>query len=198
MAASFTVDLIRHGTPVGGTRYRGQIDDPLSEDGWRQMWAAVGDGAPWQRIVSSPLSRCRAFAHALGERHEIPVLDEPRFMEVGFGAWEGLTREQVAQRDPGEMARFYADPVSQRPAGAEPLEAFYARVIEAWRDRVERSRDGDLLVVAHAGVIRVVMSHVLSMPLGALYRIQVPNAGMTRIRVHHERPSALLSHGAPL
>ena len=35
------IDMIRHGEPVGGRRYRGQIDDPLSEKGWRQMWAAV-------------------------------------------------------------------------------------------------------------------------------------------------------------
>ena len=31
------IDLIRHGEPVGGRRYRGQIDDPLSEKGWKQM-----------------------------------------------------------------------------------------------------------------------------------------------------------------
>ena len=40
-----TIDLIRHGEPVGGRKYRGQTDDPLSEKGWAQMWAAVGDYA---------------------------------------------------------------------------------------------------------------------------------------------------------
>ena len=33
------IDLIRHGEPVGGRRYRGHIDDPLSERGWQQMWS---------------------------------------------------------------------------------------------------------------------------------------------------------------
>ena len=40
-----TIDLIRHGEPVGGRKYRGQTDDPLSEKGWEQMWKAVGDYA---------------------------------------------------------------------------------------------------------------------------------------------------------
>jgi alpha-ribazole phosphatase len=30
---STTLDLMRHGEPVGGRRYSGQIDDPLSEKG---------------------------------------------------------------------------------------------------------------------------------------------------------------------
>ena len=36
-----TIDLLRHGEPLGGGRYRGQMDDALSEKGWQQMWQAV-------------------------------------------------------------------------------------------------------------------------------------------------------------
>jgi alpha-ribazole phosphatase/probable phosphoglycerate mutase len=32
-----TLDLLRHGESVGGRKYRGQTDDPLSEKGWAQM-----------------------------------------------------------------------------------------------------------------------------------------------------------------
>jgi alpha-ribazole phosphatase len=53
-----TLDFMRHGEPVGGRKYRGQLDDPLSEKGWEQMRAAVGEAWPWTRIVSSPLLRC--------------------------------------------------------------------------------------------------------------------------------------------
>ena len=95
------VDFLRHGEPVGGRRYRGDgVDDPLSEKGWQQMWAAVGDPVPWQRVVSSPLQRCHAFALALAERHRLPLRVEQRFREVGQGAWEGLTPDQIRQRDP--------------------------------------------------------------------------------------------------
>ena len=43
-----TLDLMRHGEPVGGRRYRGRTDDPLSEKGWNQMWTAVGDYRGWR------------------------------------------------------------------------------------------------------------------------------------------------------
>ena len=85
------IDLLRHGEPQGGRRYRGQIDDPLSELGWKQMWDAVGDHAGWDHIVSSPLLRCRSFAEALGEARALPVSVDAGFREIGFGSWEGFT-----------------------------------------------------------------------------------------------------------
>jgi len=63
------VDLLRHGEPVGGRRYRGQTDDPLSDKGWKQMWTAVAGQQPWQVIVTSTLSRCREFAWCMGRPH---------------------------------------------------------------------------------------------------------------------------------
>ncbi|MEK6748901.1 MAG: histidine phosphatase family protein, partial [Pseudomonadota bacterium] len=42
MHETTVVDMIRHGEPVGGKRYRGHRDDPLSDIGWRQMREAVG------------------------------------------------------------------------------------------------------------------------------------------------------------
>ena len=56
------IDLVRHGEPVGGIRYRGQMDDPLSHTGWQEMRKAIGRETPWDAIISSPLLRCRAFA----------------------------------------------------------------------------------------------------------------------------------------
>src|SRR5512139_4165729 len=121
---------MRHGEPVGGRRYRGQIDDPLSEKGWAQMHAAVGESAPWTRIVSSPLLRCRAFAETLASTRGLPLTLDERLKEVGFGAWEGKTAAEIEEDAPGTLARFKADPVNMRPAGAEPLADFHARLAD--------------------------------------------------------------------
>ena len=188
------IDLIRHGEPAGGKRYRGQIDDPLSDLGWRQMWTAVGESASWQQIVTSQLSRCQAFAMALGERHGLPVATDARLMEVGFGAWEGRTAAQLRAEDPTQLARFYQDPVYARPAGAEPLDAFCARVVAAFDALVDAYAGQQLLVITHAGVIRALIAHVLGAPLPALYRIDVDYAAMTRIRLGTERPPTLVAH----
>jgi len=177
------IDLIRHGEPVGGRRYRGQTDDPLSEKGWAQMRAAVGEAPPWQAIVSSTLSRCLAFARELSERHQLPLESDPRFMEIGFGSWEGCTPEQLTANDPQAIERFRADPIANRPAGAEALADFATRVGAAWHSVMERHAGRHVLIVAHAGVIRAVIGEVLEVPLRRVYRISVPTAGISRIRV---------------
>ena len=178
-----TLDLIRHGEPVGGKRYRGQIDDPLSDKGWRQMREAVGEHMPWQHIISSPLSRCHAFATELAQKHNLPLSVDARFMEVKFGEWEGKTAEELKAKDPDIIARFRRDPIGQRPAGAEALEEFAARVGAAWQDMLGAHRGKHVLIVCHAGVIRMVLAHVLGMPLARTYFIDVPSAGLTRITV---------------
>ncbi|MGD2076500.1 MAG: histidine phosphatase family protein [Gammaproteobacteria bacterium] len=177
------IDFLRHGEPVGGRRYRGDgVDDPLSETGWQQMWDAVGDAAPWSRIVSSPLQRCRAFARALSERQRLPLSVEARFREVGLGAWEGLSPDDILRDEPDAYAAFYRDPSRNRPRGAEPLEAFGARVASALEELFAGFAGEHLLVVAHAGVIRAVLGHVLQSEPAAWYRTRIDNAGLTRVR----------------
>jgi alpha-ribazole phosphatase/probable phosphoglycerate mutase len=195
---STRIDLLRHGLPVGGRRYRGRRDDPLSEAGWAQMRAAVNGHDAWEAIVTSPLQRCAAFAHELGARLAVAVHEDERLQEIGFGAWEGRTPEELEAADPGALERFRCDPVRHRPPGAESLESFGARVGAAWDELVARHRGRRVLVVAHAGVIRLVVSRVLDAPIERMFRLAVGHAALTRIRVHGEGERALpeiLFHG---
>jgi alpha-ribazole phosphatase/probable phosphoglycerate mutase len=186
------IDLIRHGEPQGGRRYRGQLDDPLSELGWQQMWRAVGEYHGWQHIFTSPLVRCRAFAELLGARHGIPVVADPRLKECGFGAWEGLLPAEICAEDSQRLFNFRRDPLMYAAPGAEPLATFYTRVQAAWDEIVNASQGKQVLVVAHAGVIRMVLASVLGLSLTHAYRLNVGNAALTRIRVEWE-DGAMLS-----
>lgn len=194
-APDTVVDLLRHGEPLGGSRYRGQVDDPLSERGWQQMWQAVDGAGDWQRIITSPLLRCREFARQLGEQLAVPVHAEARFREVGFGEWEGMTRAELEQQTPGQVERFYRDPVAHRPPGAEPLDEFISRVREAFTELLDRHDGESVLVIAHAGVIRAILAHALDIPPPSMYRIHVANAGISRIRTDRMRGFNLVSHG---
>jgi alpha-ribazole phosphatase len=190
-----TVDLMRHGEPVGGRRYRGQIDDPLSEKGWAQMHAAVGDTVPWTRIVSSPLQRCRAFAETLADRHGLPLALDERLKEVGFGEWEGKSAAEIEQDAPGTLARFKADPVNARPQGAEPLADFHARVATALEDLLAQHAHQHVLLVGHAGVMRMALAWALHIPLEHAYRVEVATASLTRLRFESGRAN-LIFHGS--
>ena len=179
-----TLDLIRHGEPVGGRKYRGWgVDDPLTEKGWQQMWDAVGDNAPWEQIVTSPLLRCKAFAEDLSSKHYIPVTIETDLEEVGFGEWEGKTPEEVIANNKAEYDAFYQDPVNNRPSGAEDLDVFSDRVVAVYRKIVSLYEGQHCLLVGHAGVIRAIISHVLDAPPSSIYRLEIGNAALSRIEI---------------
>ena len=190
-----TIDLIRHGQPQGGKKYRGWIDDPLSDVGWAQMRAAVATEQPWDAIITSPLRRCHAFATELGAHMGFAVATDERLKEVGFGSWEGQTGEQIRASDPTALRRFYRDPVEARPDGAEPLADFQQRVTEALQDVQRQYAGRHVLLVTHAGVIRAAIAYTLIAPLATIYRINVDNAAFTRLRSSSERPLSLISHG---
>lgn len=192
------IDFIRHGEPIGGRAFRGHnIDDPLSNLGWQQMREAVGEHCPWSHIISSPLVRCTAFANELAEKHRLSVSVDERLKEVGFGEWEGKTPDELKRDRPEEYNAFYSDPVNNRPPGAEDLTGFIRRVIESYQYINEHYAGKHVLIVAHAGVMRAVIAHVLhAEPLG-MYRIKVNNAGITRIRIT-ERGAMLEYHNYSL
>lgn len=184
------VDLIRHGEPLGGSRYRGNgTDDPLSATGWAQMSRALGDQAPWDLIISSPLSRCRLFAAELAGRHGLPLIVDPDLIEVGMGEWEGRARAEVESSDPAGFAAFYRDPVSQRPRGAEPLERLTARVAAAYQGHLDAHPGRHLLIVCHAGVMRALVGHLLGADARRWYRIRIDYAGLVRVRHGRLGPS---------
>jgi len=193
------IDLIRHGEPVGGRKYRGQQDDPLSDKGWQQMRAAVADHCPWDIIITSPLSRCAEFASEVSERHQLTLELEPRFKEIGFGDWEGKTAAEIQTAMPGALEAFWRDPVNEKPSGAEPLVDFQKRIESAWARLLAEHKGKNILIVCHAGVIRMSMQYILGMPIEYVFRIHVANASITRMQIDHDSaknyPQLIFHHG---
>lgn len=183
MLQTTILDLLRHGEPVGGRKYRGQTDDPLSEKGWAEMRAAVARRQRWTAIVSSPMARCIAFSEWLAGETGLPLETDARLKEVGFGEWEGRTPDELRARDPEIVFEFKRDPVARRLAGAEALDAFYARVGAALDAVLAKHAGGHVLVVAHAGVIRMALCRVLGIPPENAYRLLIASASVSRIQV---------------
>lgn len=179
------IDLLRHGEPVGGRLLRGSQDDPLTQDGWRQMQASVGDHSPWQQIISSPLKRCAEFASQLSENRGLPLKTVAGFQEIGFGQWEGMSPEQIMVAHPGELEAYWRDPTQFSPPDGETLDAFISRVEQHWLGLLNDYQGQHVLLVCHGGVIRAVINKILEMPLNALWRVEVPYANISRIRVTH-------------
>jgi alpha-ribazole phosphatase/probable phosphoglycerate mutase len=164
------------------------------------MRGAVDDPVPWDRVLTSPLRRCREFAEQLGAERGLPVQPLPDLREIGFGAWEGLTHEQVSAGDPSAISAFWERPTLNTPPGAEALGDFGLRVGRVWRAMLNVYAGQHLLAVCHGVTIRVILAEVLTMPLDSIFRLQVPYAARSRIRVYGLEPSTvsfLRYHAAP-
>ena len=191
------IDVIRHGEPVGGRRYRGySVDDPLTEKGWRQMRAAVPETPQWQHIVSSPLKRCLEFSQELANDLQINFSIDEDMKEIGFGDWEGKTPEDILAEDSEALNHFYQDPVNHRPKGAEPLDSFSQRVWNAYLGILEQHQGKHVLVVAHAGVARAITANILKMSLDDVYsRLKIEYGAIIHSAVDEGLPPKLLIQG---
>jgi alpha-ribazole phosphatase len=165
------VILLRH-TEVAlppGICY-GQTDVPLQEPVeptfqavrarlMRLLGASAGHEAglaPLQRIVTSPLLRAARLAHWLGQALAVPVSADPRWMELNFGAWEGLAWNDVPR---AELDHWAAHLDRQAPPGGETRAALQQRV-RAALDELHgevASKPGTVLVVTHGGPIRMAL-----------------------------------------
>lgn len=191
------IDVIRHGEPVGGRRYRGySVDDPLTEKGWTQMRTAVTESPNWQHIISSPLKRCLDFSEELANDLQIPFTVEDSVKEIGFGEWEGKTPEDILAQDSEALNHFYKDPVHNRPNGAEPLDTFSERVWNAYLDILNTHKGKHVLIVAHAGVARAITANILKMSLDDVYsRLKIEYGAIIHSAVEEGLPPKLLIHG---
>jgi alpha-ribazole phosphatase len=184
------VDLLRHGALEGGVRYRGTVDDALTPEGRAAMeavWAElVGDV---ERIITSPLSRCAQPAREWAAQSGVPLVIEPRLSEMRYGAWEGLTADEIRARFPGMLERWRDNPEGMLIPGAETVDELRARVAAFW-DELRAGREGErILVVAHSGSLRMLIAHVLGAPVATTRRLAMPYACWSRITVRQGQAS---------
>lgn len=181
-----TVDLLRHGALKGGIRYRGRVDDPLTAEGRRamdQVWQKIAGEV--DLIVSSPMRRCLAPASEWASASGIRCLSEPRVSELDYGAWEGLTLEEIHRRDPGMLERWRNDPTGMRPPEGESPEELLERVSNWWDEAMVCFEGAHLLLVAHSGSLRMLLAHVLRAPIESTRRLAMPYACWSRICADH-------------
>jgi len=189
-----TVVLTRHGgtTRSKPEQHLGQhLDVPLSDEG-RAQAAALGRrlaGVGFERVVASPLRRAVETARLIVRGRE-PETD-PRLLEMDYGAWEGLTYEQVAARDGPARLLWEADPASLACPGGESGIDVAARVRsflegaidDAATEPAEPETDHRILVVGHSTTDRILLCVALGVPLRDFRRrfVQDP-ANLTVIR----------------
>ena len=174
------LDLLRHGEPEGGRLYRGNLlDDPLSKKGWQQMQAST-NGKHWDFIATSPMARCQAFARHLSKIQNIEMQVFDSLKEIGFGEWQGRNAKEIGQTT---IEKFKQNPLDNRPLGAEDLYDFQARILSALKQITQERTAESILLIAHAGVIRVIKSHLLNLSIEKIFTIKVASSSCERFEL---------------
>lgn len=179
---SLHLDMLRHGETVCGGGFRGRLDDALTESGWLQMRHAVASVGPWDRIISSPLRRCAAFAVEWAEQCKLPLEFEPDLRELDFGDWEGRTAAELMVDQSDALGRFWSDPYGFTPPGGERLIEFEARVLTVIERLTDRFAGERILLVTHAGVMRLLLAEARGLPRGQLLQVEVSHGAMCGLK----------------
>ncbi len=186
IAGATRVSVIRHGAVAGRQYvYRGHSDEGMTQHGMQQVRTAAVRLAtpPFDCIASSPFRRCLEFARAYAGETGAPLAVIESFREMAFGAWEGMTPDQVARMDPVLHRLFRTSAGSVAPPGGETVMQLQARVAAAWDAWLQDSAGGHRLLVTHAGVMRVLLMRLLGMRHSHAYRIALPEAAYFQVSV---------------
>lgn len=178
------LDILRHGECEGGNIFRGSSDVALRESGRLQMQNTVqillSQGDTWDIIISSPLKRCHIFALSLADTLGINCDIDKRLREICFGDWEGREIESIWRDHPKAISAWSQDPVQHTPPNGEDLNNVHDR-LEAFDRYVQKKYRGKkILLVTHGGVIRVMLTQCLGMPLTYANRFDVPYSSVSR------------------
>jgi len=176
---------VRHGETefARERRFAGAREVPLTPRGRRQCEAVARAlaGATVSAIYASPLGRAQASAALIAAPHGLQVRTAPSFREMAFGAWEGLTRADVAVRFPDEFEAWRAAPDRVHPPGGDALDAVSARVAGGIAALCEAHEGESVVVVSHAIVTRLIVLAALGLGPDRLWSVDASPAGITEI-----------------
>ena len=179
--------LVRHGeTPWNAEgRWQGQTDVPLSPRGRCQAaaLARVLAADTVHALYASDLWRARETALILAKPLGLPVHTEPRLREMAFGHWEGLTYDEIEQRDAKTLTAWYADPLQVAPPGGETLAQVSERVQAVLTCLVSFCQEHTAVLVAHGGPLRVLLCLALGLPPQAHWQFVLAPGSLTELRI---------------
>lgn len=178
---------VRHGRTAwnAGRRFQGQTDVPLDAEGLAQA-AAIAEhlrGESFDIAVSSDLSRAVATARAILAGRELPLQLDTGLREMQFGAWEGLTWDEIVARWPEINNETGASPRNYTPEGGESWPALGGRVRDALhRITADLAPDGRALIVSHAGIMHAIVGIVMGPENEATLGVKFLPASILRVR----------------
>lgn len=153
-------------------RYIGQLDVPLSAEGIRQagLLGKTLAGKSITTIFCSDLLRSVDTAGIISRQIHIQPVVRADIREIAMGEWEGKAFSEIQQTYPEEYLRRGQNLADYRVPGGESFREGQARVVAAFADILAAS-EGNILIVGHAGINRLLFCFVLGIPIANSFLI---------------------------
>ena len=168
--------LARHGQVEGyqEKRYNGQINVPLTGLGKEQSErvCACLAGIALDAVYSSDLDRSCYCARLIADRHGLVVVAEEALREINFGAWEGRTWAELQEAYPRDWQNRLQDLANYQVPGGESLQDAADRIRPVIRRIFAKHPGGDVALVAHGGVNRIVLLDAIGAALEQAFSIE--------------------------
>lgn len=171
----YMIYLLRHGEIEDPTirRFIGQTDCALSKRGHAQAdyWKKWMQGKRISSIFCSDLIRSSETAKIISRGLNVAVSIRPELKEIHLGEWDGQAMQAIRSDFPAEWEERGKLLDTFRPPRGESFTDLYQRVIPAF-DHIAETASDPVLIVAHAGVNRMILCRVLGMPIRKLFSIR--------------------------
>jgi probable phosphoglycerate mutase len=167
------------------------LDPELTPEGLEmaEAFSAAYHGKPWNAIYASSLKRSIATAQPLCEALSLPMQTRSDLNEIGYGKWEGLTREIVDREFHDDYVSWLADPAWHAPTGGELAVEIARRALRVVEEIMRQFADGNVLVVSHKATIRIILCSLLGIDVGRFrYRLVCPVSSVSVVEFTSEGP----------
>lgn len=195
-----TVTLFRHGETESNRlgRWHGRTDSPLSDHGKEQARAARSQVPVVGQLFCSPLGRTRETAEILGEPQGLTPIIAEGFIEIAFGAWENLTRDEARLADPTVFAQIFERGIDLPFGGDGETNVDAAKRMASAVEAVVDAAEGDVAVVSHAAVIRAYVASFIGLSFSERNTLVVPrNTASSSVRYTDAKPTLTSYNVAP-
>jgi alpha-ribazole phosphatase len=169
--------LVRHGKIDCGEKksYIGTTDLPLCTEGLEQarMLKDFFKDINIKKAYASPLERCQKTSEMILENKKVKCTVVKEFKEIHMGTWEGRSFDYIKEHFPIQFAERGCHIDTFVPPMGESFEMLQKRVVPVFENIIKITA-GNILIVAHAGVNRVILSQLLGLNLSEILNVNQP------------------------
>jgi probable phosphoglycerate mutase len=192
-----TVWLARHGETqwAAEDRYNGRGNIPINAQGRAQAERLTERlrAEPLAAVYCSSLRRCVETATIVAQPHGLDPVSRDAFVEVDYGEWDGMLRQEIVAQYPDLYAAWVKDPATVLPPGGESGYHALARAMTALQQVIAQHVGHVVLVVAHKAINRLLLCGILGVP-PSFYRARIGQlpCALNCIEWHENEPMVTL------